>query len=468
MGTWKTGNPVEEDVTLSQNNEWTWSKDNLPLEGKDADGNLVYYSYYVRENNVPQGYIVTFKTDSISESTVCPDVTSGTLTIVNSDATTYVTVEKKWVDTNGNELTNTPELVNFNIYQSTAGSTEKTLYNKTPYIITKTGNWKTTVTDLPLMDGQGNKYTYSVDEIEVDGYESKVSSAKAIDGTYVFTITNTKNQSTETGLTVRKQWIDADGNAIANPPSSISFNLVKVAVPNNKKDVTIKNAKNTSHSVWSGSYPVGTELTVVVRTTDSEYSTYLTLDDWSTSVSTSKTTTSETIEEKVWYRHTMKYTVSESITLLVVTQGDSSSTFTVTATPPSSSDDSTTSSEMRVSTVTYELTAPGWEKVISGLETSGVYNEQDVLYSYRIEEISGVNENYLVTYSVDDGTPTNVAPSGLSGDETIVITNQLTETGPSYELPETGSIGTVPYTLGGVAMLLCGAWLWLLKRRQTN
>ena len=38
--------------TVSNTDGWTWTKGDLPLTGTDADGNTVYYTYYVVEHGV--------------------------------------------------------------------------------------------------------------------------------------------------------------------------------------------------------------------------------------------------------------------------------------------------------------------------------------------------------------------------------------------------------------------------------
>lgn len=53
-------NNAYQTVTLSTENNWTVTLDNLPLKGKDANGNEVVYTYEVEENLTLNGYTVTY------------------------------------------------------------------------------------------------------------------------------------------------------------------------------------------------------------------------------------------------------------------------------------------------------------------------------------------------------------------------------------------------------------------------
>ena len=94
------------------------------------------------------------------------------------------------------------------------------------------------------------------------------------------------------------------------------------------------------------------------------------------------------------------------------------------------------------------------KKEISGLPVTGVdANGATLYYTYYVKE---VNTSNWIGYENNNGIT----------EGTILMKNEVPDETPSYELPETGGIGTTPYTLGGLAMLLCGAVLFLLKRRQ--
>ena len=53
-----------QTVTLRTENNWTVMLDNLPLKGRDANGNEVAYTYEVEENLTLNGYTVTYEKNS--------------------------------------------------------------------------------------------------------------------------------------------------------------------------------------------------------------------------------------------------------------------------------------------------------------------------------------------------------------------------------------------------------------------
>ncbi|WP_144488670.1 Cna B-type domain-containing protein, partial [Bacillus nitratireducens] len=63
----------------------------------------------------------------------------------------------------------------------------------------KEGNWNFSFKDLPKYDEQGNEFKYTVSEVKVKDYETKV------EGT---TITNTYKNTDKTELSGKKVWED--------------------------------------------------------------------------------------------------------------------------------------------------------------------------------------------------------------------------------------------------------------------
>ncbi|MCH5182603.1 MAG: Cna B-type domain-containing protein [Oscillospiraceae bacterium] len=97
-------------------------------------------------------------------------------------------------------------------------------------------DWSYTWEDLPLNDGNGIQYVYTIEESEVpDGFFSTVEA----DGDSTFTVTNRKLM--ERGkITVDMVWIDLEGNALVTHPDSAEVELqVKDA---NDEWVTVENS----------------------------------------------------------------------------------------------------------------------------------------------------------------------------------------------------------------------------------
>lgn len=63
--------------TIYSANDWIWSKDDLPLTGKDDDGNTVYYTYYVVEHD-GTNYSTAYENNN--------GIVSGTITIKNTES----------------------------------------------------------------------------------------------------------------------------------------------------------------------------------------------------------------------------------------------------------------------------------------------------------------------------------------------------------------------------------------------
>lgn len=67
--------------TITKDSGWTWIKDDLPLTGKDGDGNTIYYTYYVGEHN-GANYNASYDNND--------GIVSGTITIKNTESDTPV------------------------------------------------------------------------------------------------------------------------------------------------------------------------------------------------------------------------------------------------------------------------------------------------------------------------------------------------------------------------------------------
>ncbi len=109
-----------DTYTISYSDAWSWSKVDLPLEYVDDDGNVLgYYSYYVVEVDDAGNYITQYKNVSSD------GISAGTMGIINqvngeSSAATSMTVSKKWLSSDGNELAandeNVLDSITFNLY----------------------------------------------------------------------------------------------------------------------------------------------------------------------------------------------------------------------------------------------------------------------------------------------------------------------------------------------------------------
>lgn len=113
--------------------------------------------------------------------------------------------------------------------------------------------WSYTWEQLPLNDGNGIQYAYTVEEAELpDGYFVTVE----YDGAGVFTVTNRKLM--ESGkITVETKWIDLEGNPLVTRPESIEIELQKKVSGTDDEWVTVENSNLTlpnENGEWTASW----------------------------------------------------------------------------------------------------------------------------------------------------------------------------------------------------------------------
>src|SRR5699024_8986590 len=100
------------------------------------------------------------------------------------------------------------------------------------YTLTALDSWELTITALPSFDQNGKAYTYSIQEHEIDGYETTING---------FDITNLRVDTTKvTGI---KSWVD-DNNVNHLRPTSITVYLLA-------NDEQIDETKVTHESAWT-------------------------------------------------------------------------------------------------------------------------------------------------------------------------------------------------------------------------
>ncbi|MBJ8104164.1 Cna B-type domain-containing protein, partial [Bacillus cereus group sp. N8] len=148
--------------------------------------------------------------------------------------TTEVSGKKIWEDYN-NKFNTRPESITVQLLQN--GKEFKTEEVKAD----KEGNWTFSFKDLPKYDGQGNAYTYTVNEVKVDGYETKV------EGT---TITNTYKNTETTELSGKKVWEDYN-NKFNTRPESITVQLLQNGTEFQTKEVKVDTADKEGNWTFS-------------------------------------------------------------------------------------------------------------------------------------------------------------------------------------------------------------------------
>lgn len=455
----KPGATIASSQMLSAANNWSWSKDELPLEGVDTNGNVVYYSYYVKETSVPEGYSVTYKTEPIPESSLCPDVTSGTLTIVNTPTTDetkiQITVEKQWQNADGTEYTGIlPEKIEFNLVKENTGSGSDSesgnlvaLYHNAEnaaspitahypdntvmtitvvaneqncYVYDRLNNWctvaMTTQSSEITLENGSKEYQYIMSytvhgnaELNI-GNSNQILKSIEVAASYPKLDGDTAESTATLGTTIGTYFLNADNNwemTISNlDPGSYSVEEVTTGYA-----VLYSVDGGTPVSTVPTGLDGGETVTIINRT-----------DTVTTSVSVNKIWKDISGNEETDVAH-------EAVTVKVYRKVE------------------------EVTDESFEQTLILSEENWSGeLKWLPVKDPNGKGYTYYVEEVTVPGYDGVVTVN-----------ETADGSFSFTITNTAQ---PVYELPETGGIGTTPYTLGGLAMLLCGAVLFLLKRRQ--
>ena len=229
------GNTVVDTVTLTADNNWTATVQNLP---KKANGTDIVYSW--SEGNMPEGYSLT---DTAKDGTVT------TLTNSYSTEETSVSVRKVWTDSDNQDGIR-PESISVQLKVDGKASGD-------PVVLNEANNWTYTWTKL-AKNANKTEIQYTVDEVDVpSGYTKAVT--KESTG---YVITNTHNPET-TSINGTKTWSDND-NQDGKRPTSITVNLLANGTKVDSKEVTAND--NWKYEFTNlPKYAAGNEITYTVE-----------------------------------------------------------------------------------------------------------------------------------------------------------------------------------------------------------
>ena len=245
---------------------WHKTCKNLPIY-EVVNGVTYYYTYFLLERT--EGYDVTYSTvdESGKYTTIA---TTGSMTISNE--ATSIEVTKNWVDKDGNPLTDVPDSIEFYILQNGA------VYDPDPtddvaqptFTLSAADGWNKVFYGLPIYDENGYRYTYTVQEVDIDGYVSTVTNTVITevtgeDGetitlenpTYASTITNMDTGSTD--ISVEKVW---DTTA----DTAVQVQLYRIESTTPPSADAVGEAGTVTEQIWSpelnyaaGSYDINTK-----------------------------------------------------------------------------------------------------------------------------------------------------------------------------------------------------------------
>ena len=223
-------NGAEEDVQevyLSANNRWKTTVSDLtkfvPVDGVPSD---IPYTYYFVEENVPEGYKVSYSNSEDGLTFTMPE--NGWVTVINRTAND-LTLTKQWKDADGSDwIPEAGTTAHFSLMRRSSNGGEDVQVQTITLDGTETTPWSMVLENLPVHGDNGETYTYYFVENDVpDGFS--VSYSNSTDGT-TFTpiasgmITVTNNRHVE--LTVKKEWADPNDAA-----QSVQFELYQVKTP---------------------------------------------------------------------------------------------------------------------------------------------------------------------------------------------------------------------------------------------
>ena len=185
------GDKLVKTVELNVSNNWTYDFTNLP---KYENGKEIVY--IAREENVPDGYEVSYSDDTY------------TITNTHNTYTTKKTVTKIWKDENNIEGFR-PNSITVELLDNNNKVVDSA-------ILSESNNWTHTFTNLSL-NADGKEIKYTVREKEVpEGYTVSYDQDN-------LTITNTR-EVTKTEKTITKVWKDND-NQDGIRPDSVNVTL---------------------------------------------------------------------------------------------------------------------------------------------------------------------------------------------------------------------------------------------------
>lgn len=196
----------DKAVTVTADDGWKWSFAGLP---KYADGKEITYT--ISEDAV-DGYTPAY-TDFDVTNTYTPEQTS-------------ITVTKAWADNNDQDGLR-PESITVKLLADGA-DTKKTL------TLSSGNNWTGTFNNLDKYRDGGEEIVYTIEEVEVSGYDTVISG----DASKGFVITNSHTPAT-TEVSGSKTWDDANDQD-GKRPDSITIRLYANGKQVDTKTVTAK------------------------------------------------------------------------------------------------------------------------------------------------------------------------------------------------------------------------------------
>ena len=357
-----------------------------------------------------------------------------------------------------------------------------TYKEEVPGTYTITGpDWTLNIPDLPTHNQYGNPYTYYVVEEPITGYD--VSYTGQDDGLTSehgsATVTNTQKTI---DLSVNKEWVFSDPSRVTivegkDWPLDTTVHVVVYSRTGEDEptpttysvDLTAEQQSYTFTGLpeYAGENKI--EYVVVEAGVTGVNGTYFTsaisgdAESGYTITNTEKPTTTDFSFMKLW-RDALGETIlpwpsGESITVTIRQDAVDFAQYTISAADlrPNAeiSADGDGSADKPKLIVTAADGATGYVFTLHRLPDG----DPDNGYTYTVVEAKV--DGYQTPKYYEPGSDTS-SPAAQQAGNGGVICNDMT----SYVLPQTGGTGTLPYTLGGLALMLAASILLLLRRKR--
>jgi len=291
---------------------------------------------------------------------------------------------------------------------------------------------------------------------------SNSSGHTAWDATNKIANTTITNTAPTTEVTATKVWENADGTATPPTGAKVTFTLYQDGTATDQTvelDGTVD--ENGEAAAWKATfsglqqYKVVDGAPVAISYTIGETGTWTGYELVTTDpVSSGGTITNKQMVQKVQFIKEDAADPDTKLSGAVFTFSIGNTEYTVTsdANGLMKTANGTNAFELPVSSTAYEMietTAPDGYAKLTG----------NVLITSSVNGISaGRSDDSVISYKVD-------APTADNPNYVVHITNSS-----GIELPNAGGFGTIPYTLGGIFLILASAYMYIvrMKRRARN
>lgn len=476
------GEPVT--LTASDSEPWAHTWNDIPKQQQGDDGAMHDRLYYIEEIDAPFGFTVAYTNND--------GVNAGEITVTNTLQETSVKVEKKWTNADGSEFTEgAPETVRVKLmYQLRNPLTNEKIGVPEQYMnaldadgcYTVTTGTPLTIDHLPttlVVGGKRCVVCYFVEELPESGFDTTYSDNNVdgvTDATEALAITNVRAKGS---LNVTKKYQDLTGGALNRAEATtIRFKLkqftkdaatgaftelepltevyeitVSAGTAEGAYDIDglpIKDADG--NDIWYQAVEVDDTGAEVYAELDPAEPQKLTGTQEPVQLAIINLETSVSVEKK-WQLEGVDMTVGlpESVTLTLRRYK-----------APVDRDPSAPLASFEDTAFQEELTlTPGedalWKISRTGLPAKVMEDGKVYEYLYYFTE-----DNVPLGWQHNGAADVNNA--GIASGEATIVNEMIT-----YTLPNTGGAGTLPYTLGGLALMLLACTLLynqLLRKRR--